>query len=251
MAGAARMKRERTQEETAESGKRSRSAETEGREGENRAEVYARWCAEDRNELAPRYVKLQAASWLAILEGRDTEACFDEVAYRTALEANFMQPDEVRFAEDMEPLGLNFIKLGLQDVLYDPKTGAIYTPNTDKTGSLTNQGEAGESHLTAELGDDKVEEIRGGAYIQDPKSGRMKGSKPGNGNQSKYAPSQQRSHEGKQLGAKRYARLCGILGARYPGIEAGEIRTIVDSTHVYTVKADGYGGFITIKIERQ
>lgn len=34
-------------------------------------------------------------------------------AYKTALDANFMQVDEVRFAEDMEPLGLTWIKLGL------------------------------------------------------------------------------------------------------------------------------------------
>lgn len=57
-------------------------------------------------------------------------------AYKTALDANFMQIDEVRFAEDLEPLGLNWIKLGLQDVLYDPKTQTIYTPNTNQTGSM-------------------------------------------------------------------------------------------------------------------
>lgn len=54
-------------------------------------------------------------------------------AYKTAIEANFMQADEVRYLEDMEPMGLEFIKLGLNDVLYYPKTGEIYTPNTNKT----------------------------------------------------------------------------------------------------------------------
>lgn len=57
-------------------------------------------------------------------------------AYKTALEANFMQIDEVRFAEDLEPLGLTWIKLGLNDVLYDPKSKTIYTPNTDKTSKM-------------------------------------------------------------------------------------------------------------------
>lgn len=57
-------------------------------------------------------------------------------AYKTALEANFMQIDEVRYAEDLEPLGLNWIKLGLQDVLYDPKSGMVYTPNTNQVGGL-------------------------------------------------------------------------------------------------------------------
>ena len=46
-------------------------------------------------------------------------------AYKTALDANFMQIDEVRYAEDMEPMGLSWIRLGLQDVLYDPKTRQI------------------------------------------------------------------------------------------------------------------------------
>ena len=57
-------------------------------------------------------------------------------AYKTALESNFMQIDEVRFAEDMEPLGLSWIRLGLQDVLYDPKTKTIYTPNTNQTSVM-------------------------------------------------------------------------------------------------------------------
>lgn len=67
-------------------------------------------------------------------------------AYKTALEANFMQIDEVRYAEDMEPLGLTWVKLGLNDVLYDPKTQQIYTPNTNQTARVTtgdNDGAAG------------------------------------------------------------------------------------------------------------
>lgn len=57
-------------------------------------------------------------------------------AYKTALDANFMQIDEVRYAEDMEPLGLDWIRLGLQDVLYNPKTGELFTPNTGSRQTL-------------------------------------------------------------------------------------------------------------------
>lgn len=57
-------------------------------------------------------------------------------AYKTALEGNWMQVDEIRYAEDLDPLGLTWIKLGLNDVLYDPKTKQIYTPNTDKTAIM-------------------------------------------------------------------------------------------------------------------
>lgn len=60
-------------------------------------------------------------------------------AYKTALESNFMQIDEVRYAEDMEPMGLSWIRLGLQDVLYDPKTKQIYTPNTNQTSTMGQQ----------------------------------------------------------------------------------------------------------------
>lgn len=59
-------------------------------------------------------------------------------AYKTAIEANFMQIDEVRYEIDREPLGFNYMKLGLQDVLLEPKTGQIYTPNMDATANLNN-----------------------------------------------------------------------------------------------------------------
>lgn len=57
-------------------------------------------------------------------------------AYEIAIKNSIMQPDEVRYREDMSPMGLNFIKLGLDTVLYDPESKEIYTPNTDKTGVL-------------------------------------------------------------------------------------------------------------------
>lgn len=57
-------------------------------------------------------------------------------AYKTALDANIMQIDEIRYMEDLEPLGLNFIKLGLQDVLFNPETKEVYTPNTNQTATI-------------------------------------------------------------------------------------------------------------------
>lgn len=61
-------------------------------------------------------------------------------AYQIGLAANFLQPDEIRFRENLAPLGLNFIKLGLNDVLYDPKTKQIYTPNTDSHAKIDDAG---------------------------------------------------------------------------------------------------------------
>lgn len=58
-------------------------------------------------------------------------------AYGEALKSNFLQIDEVRALEDLPPLGFNYIKLGLNDVLLDPVTGVIYTPNTNATADLS------------------------------------------------------------------------------------------------------------------
>ena len=52
------------------------------------------------------------------------------------LRNNFLQVDEVREKEDYEPLGINWIRLGLDSVLYDPKTNMIYTPNTNEMQQL-------------------------------------------------------------------------------------------------------------------
>ena len=57
-------------------------------------------------------------------------------AYKTGLECNVLQIDEARYKEDLPPLGLNWIKLGLQDVLYDPKTKTIYTPNMNQSMTM-------------------------------------------------------------------------------------------------------------------
>ena len=60
-------------------------------------------------------------------------------AYKIALDANLMQIDECRYIENLEPLGLNFIKLGLQDVLFNPVTKEVYTPNTNQIANIENK----------------------------------------------------------------------------------------------------------------
>jgi HK97 family phage portal protein len=57
-------------------------------------------------------------------------------AYKTALDAGFMQVDEVRRNEKLQAFGLDFIKLGLQDVIYFPEEHKIYTPNTNKMSEM-------------------------------------------------------------------------------------------------------------------
>lgn len=57
-------------------------------------------------------------------------------AYETASKNGFMQIDEIRLRENLPPLGLDFVRLGLQDVLYDPDTRQFYMPNMNQTGGL-------------------------------------------------------------------------------------------------------------------
>ena len=46
---------------------------------------YARWCLEEGNDQVPHYVKLQAAQWLEIAEGKNLDAVIDEEAYAKVL----------------------------------------------------------------------------------------------------------------------------------------------------------------------
>lgn len=58
-------------------------------------------------------------------------------AYEIGVRNGILQIDEVRYMEDFKPLELDFIKLGLQDVLYNPKTKEIYTPNTNQKTNIS------------------------------------------------------------------------------------------------------------------
>lgn len=54
-------------------------------------------------------------------------------AYQIAIASGFKTRNEVRYLEGDDALdGLDMINIGLGDVLFDPKTKQIYTPNTNK-----------------------------------------------------------------------------------------------------------------------
>ena len=79
-----------------------------------------------------------------------------------------------RYKEDLPPLGLNWIKLGLQDVLYDPKTKTIYTPNMNQSMQMSeNKVNFGENEVD-NSGQSGIIEERD--YIQNPDTGKMEGS---------------------------------------------------------------------------
>lgn len=85
-----------------------------------------------------------------------------------------MQIDEVRYAEDMEPLGLDWIRLGLQDVLYDPKTPEVFTPNTGTRQQLNSPaGEPAAESGLPEPDEAAILEERGRDYKRD-ENGKLK-----------------------------------------------------------------------------
>lgn len=59
-------------------------------------------------------------------------------AYKTAIDSKIMTIDEARYQEDMKPLGLDFINLGLGAVLYNTKTKEVFIANTNTTANMDN-----------------------------------------------------------------------------------------------------------------
>lgn len=126
------------------------------------------WASDESNEKTGKYVKLQFTaavisllnyietvldSMLLLESEKDTmywafdtreltrgslaERC---QAYHEALTDHWMQVDEVRKAEDLDPTGFNWMQLGLGSVLLNPQTMEVFTPNTGQTANL-NGGE--------------------------------------------------------------------------------------------------------------
>lgn len=166
-------------------------------------------------------------------------------AYRTALDANFMQIDEVRYAEDMEPLGLSWIRLGLNDVLYDPKTKHIYTPNTNKT-SVMGQEPQGEGLQDGAEG--SIIEPRANPN-HDPKTGRFAA---GHGPKGGKSPNRKSGGAVRMSPAER-TRVSHQIATDMPGLKAdGMVYSCFNRKHYYrfTVKETGTYNFKQkIKIE--
>lgn len=63
-------------------------------------------------------------------------------AYKIAIEKGFLSRNEVRFKENMNSVkGLDVYTISLGEVMLDPKTQIIYTPNTDSTKKFNEGGE--------------------------------------------------------------------------------------------------------------
>lgn len=81
-------------------------------------------------------------------------------AYDIAIKGGFMQIDEVRYKENLAPLKLNWLKLGLQDVLYFPESEEIYTPNTNKLAKMGEEPATEPNNGQPALGEPQNEPIK-------------------------------------------------------------------------------------------
>lgn len=90
-------------------------------------------------------------------------------AYATALQNNIMSIDEVRYRENLPPLNFNYMKLSLADVLYDPASGRIITPNMGVAQDI--------SGLTPTAPRDIMEERKKTNWVKG-KGGKFAGSVP-------------------------------------------------------------------------
>lgn len=73
-------------------------------------------------------------------------------AYEIAVKNHILQVDEIRREEDFEPLGFNFVTMGLGDVLLNPKTMEVFTPNTGQTSKLNGEVRANRQWIKGEHG---------------------------------------------------------------------------------------------------
>ena len=137
-------------------------------------------------------------------------------AYALGLQNNFLQIDEVREREDLKPLGVNYIKLGLQDVLYDPEEGTIYTPNTNKMVKY------GETTLTDDNQGDIIKNGKRANPYRDYKTGRFT-----------YAS---------RMSRQEYVRVSHEIATNFPNLTAdGKIHTFYNKNHIYRFKVIEFG----------
>lgn len=72
-------------------------------------------------------------------------------AYQMGLSSNFLQIDDVRKKEGLEPIGFRWLRLGLDSVLYDPDTGVIFNANMNTVTDLNNPTSISEQQTPTEI----------------------------------------------------------------------------------------------------
>lgn len=151
-------------------------------------------------------------------------------AYEIALRNNFLQLDEVRYLEDKSPLGFDFMRLGLNDVLYDVRTKTVYTPNMNAFQRLN-----GNSPLTTEE-ERAIMELRRKTNWVKGKGGKFAGSvSNGLGGYTKMSKSEQKRVSGEIMtwhpNYKSGSSHCGSYGDYFYGF-----KVLMPGSYNFTLK---------------
>ena len=91
-------------------------------------------------------------------------------AYQIAISAGFKTRNEIRYLEGDDAVeGLDMINIGLGDVLFDPKTKQIYTPNTNQMVKMgeVNKNDKQIDENNKENKQQNGEEAEGGEQIEE------------------------------------------------------------------------------------
>ena len=90
--------------------------------------------------------------------------------WKEAKEAGIYQLDEIRREAKKKPLGVNYLNMGLQDVLFDPEANRIIIPNMAKVIDIDSLGEQGDGDDPDDTGDsqDPIEQEAGDPGQEDP-----------------------------------------------------------------------------------
>lgn len=122
-----------------------------------------------RYGLMPILAEFKAALNRSLLLEAEKDTCFFDFdiseftkanmkdrwnAWATAKRNGLVMPDEFRKAENMPPLGIKYVNMGLQDVLMDPVSDKVIVPNMGTVIDLSN--------LPASAGGDTAPTIEGG-----------------------------------------------------------------------------------------
>lgn len=164
-------------------------------------------------------------------------------AYQIALQSNFMQIDEVRYKEDLPKLGFNYVKLGLQDVLLDVKSGTVYTPNTNQTAKIGNKmlQNEGESGIIKEVKEKRYNDNH------DPRNGRFT-SAPGGVGTSSIGGKASFSRPTLTLPKQEYGKVVHSINEVYETRYKGKTESRIlladnDGYHYYLFEIKEYGTY--------
>ena len=162
-------------------------------------------------------------------------------AYEIARRNNILQIDEIRREEDYEPLGFNFITLNLSDVLLNPETMEVFTPNTGQTQSL----EKGEVRAR---GDNWTKGDKGLFTGSKGSGGGSSGS--GGGKSGKKVDKSEKSGKiekrpkSLKIGKKERERLSHQIATDFPNLKPdGEIHNYENRNHFYRFSVNGLGNY--------